>query len=648
MKFLPSFLAPLLRWNQFHWAAMLISSIVAFRFLLVFLGSSDELSIDLTDVAKHSSILFLKCFVPLAFIGLGLNFIKSNKVFNLVTSVCLALGTLLWLQGNMFVWNYGAFDGKPLNFSDYELHGIIELLIWSGIFFLSILKAPLVARMAKYVALIIIVSQVVGSAQGYQLLIEKSAEQSSKQSVSKRWYKDYVVSTNDVYSFSKNKNVILVVLDAGRSDVFGQIYKSMPQVERDIFKGFTNFQNTTGIFSGTDPSMTGVFTGHLYDYKKDKTQDYPEMFYSSTSIPFQLKNEGFSVGMYPYNKSSVHLAPDITDNIRSINELSAAQKIAFTRKAFEKIYLLAKFNFAPHYIKKHVYNDSSLFMKAAPVAIKVTSAKATKKKSAKDKAGSSEAIPERVLAHIRNSNNISNNLRNKSLAKLDKNVFKYLHYHGAHPPFFHNKRMKAIILPYNIGSYQEQFHGALVSKVGSLIAGLKAQGVYDNTMIIVIGDHGIYVPDETKTIKVGQSTLAQQSLVPFLIVKPFGKAEAKMKVSTAPVSLLDIPATVFDALGLPTHNVGRPVFSVPADAKRKRHAYLLDLSPKTGAKSIGKFRGALEFEVDGNVHNTSSWKPTSFILGDKKGRVLIDADLYDAKIDYALKYMSNMKRFDPK
>lgn len=76
------------------------------------------------------------------------------------------------------------------------------------------------------------------------------------------------------------------------------------------------------------------------------------MYTSATSLPFQLKKAGFITEIYPYNIDAVHLTPDFIDNVEEIGALPAAQRNEVNGQALKKIHLIAKFNFAPHYLKK--------------------------------------------------------------------------------------------------------------------------------------------------------------------------------------------------------------------------------------------------------------------------------------------------------
>ena len=81
-----------------------------------------------------------------------------------------------------------------------------------------------------------------------------------------------------------------------------------------------------------------------------------------------------------------------------------------------------------------------------------------------------------------------------------------------------------------------------VSEIKALVAKLKSEGIYDNTMIIFASDHGPECPLNF-TFDPGSHRVSSRWCLsryqPFLMVKPF-EATKSLQFNTAQVSLLDI------------------------------------------------------------------------------------------------------------
>ena len=48
----------------------------------------------------------------------------NNRYAKKVTALFFAIGLLLWIQGNIMVWNYGLLDGHIIPWGDYFWNGI--------------------------------------------------------------------------------------------------------------------------------------------------------------------------------------------------------------------------------------------------------------------------------------------------------------------------------------------------------------------------------------------------------------------------------------------------------------------------------------------------------------------------------------------
>ena len=86
----------------------------------------------------------------------------------------------------------------------------------------------------------------------------------------------------------------------------------------------------------------------------------------------------------------------------------------------------------------------------------------------------------------------------------------------------------------------------LDDQLGRLMSALRGQGLLDNTLVVITGDHGESFGDHS-VFRHGSAIFLDQIAVPLVILSP--DAPAGRTVGT-PVSLRDLPATVVDQLGL--------------------------------------------------------------------------------------------------
>ena len=121
-----------------------------------------------TNVTEFS-FLFSKIwyyFVALALLLLVGIFIVLQKINDTYTkkiaALFFAIGLLLWIQGNIIVWNYGLLDGQAIPWEDYFWNGIVDVIVWIGILAISILKSDSLYKHIRILCILLIVVQVGG------------------------------------------------------------------------------------------------------------------------------------------------------------------------------------------------------------------------------------------------------------------------------------------------------------------------------------------------------------------------------------------------------------------------------------------------------------------------------------------------------
>jgi hypothetical protein len=600
--------------KQLHLVSGLLSFVIASRPTLIYLNSSAEFSTRLGDVFIFSALIFLISIALLEAIGITLNRFNRNGLKTYVLGLLL-LAIIFWVQGNFFLWDYGKLDGRPLNFDGFFFHGLFEIAIYTTLFFIALWQREKFLAWAGKAAFIVIASLTFAFISAY-FEMPKLA-----------WYKTNQVTYDDFYKFSKQKNIIILTIDSARSDAFEKMLSKMTAEEQAIFNGFTFFRNTTGVFNSTNPSVTGILTGQLYDFKEGATLAYSKLFDSPNSVLRQLKEAGYFTEVYPYNAGSVYLSPEFADNVKP-NELAAIGDMwAKNGKDYQKLQQIAWFNFSPHFVKRVFFDSSTMYVTPEHIDVGVKEATPIHDSDKKEK------LPERLKNHLDFNRSVIERFSTQAEFK-DVPVFKYYHFHGAHPPFIHDENYIGMALPFTMDSYEKQFKGSLLLTVGALIESLKKEGVYDETMLIVIGDHGMYIGSDYEIDSSDQEMrYVADMLIPLLMVKPFGEAASNILISSAPVSLLDIPATIFDALGLGSQGYGQSVFSVNPNEGRERFSYV---------RSSG---GALEYKINGDVTDLGVWAPTYRFLKPSQGKVDIPASEYRNMFESLVEVLDNSARY---
>jgi len=486
-----------------------------------------------------------------------------------------ALGVLLWLQGNLLLRDYGPLDGREIAWDKRGPAGLVDGALWVAVIVLALALSRRACRLARRAAPALLLVQLL--AVGFQGWRAPEVE----------GIKHLALDTSDRYLFSRERNVIILVLDAFQSDAFQEI------VHRDsaygeLFRDFTYFRNNLGGFNGTYFSVPLILTGRYWD-GTEPIGEYEKRAFLSDSLPFVLKSKGYQVGLYPLQHPGILYDRRVASNFVSRKSL--------TRQELSFLLDLALFRQLPQALKKKVFNDqlwflSRLFSDAPPPRAKW-----------RRRAG---RIP------IQQLNQDLQRIEEfePGLTLTDRPVFKYWHWQGMHRPLARNENCEYEKLGFSRANYLGQAR-CVLKLVGRFLAGLKKAGIYDRSLIIVLGDHG--VSRENLGILAERSpgvwaleaendlfSNIRRGAIPLLLVKRFAASQPGLKVSDAPSTLADIPRTVFAEAGVPTRVPGVSLFELREGEERPRPYFAIS------GKGLRNHK-LQPFRVDGFSWSPESW-----------------------------------------
>ena len=278
----------------------LTTSIFIFAPGFIYLNNRGEFDIIYSDLIAVLIPIAIFFFIIIALFVL-LASLKSN-LYNRLISILFAVAFLFWLQGNILIWDYGLLDGRDILWSKYFQRGLIDTSVWLAVLAIACFKSSLVYKFAKKASWAFILLQIVVSF--YIVNQHPDTEIPS--------FKRYEIDSSKKFSFSKNKNVIILVLDSFQTDIFQEIINEAPEFA-DIFKGFTYFRNTLAGHPFTETSTSLILTGQhfegLYTFEK-----HNQIVYLGNSVPRVLKANGFRVDLYPHIKRSIYYNKTIASN----------------------------------------------------------------------------------------------------------------------------------------------------------------------------------------------------------------------------------------------------------------------------------------------------------------------------------------------
>ena len=178
----------------------------------------------------------------------------------------------------------------------------------------------------------------------------------------------------------------------------------------------------------------------------------------------------------------------------------------------------------------------------------------------------------------------NNLLKNNNPIEITKDkCFRYIHLEGAHVPFEFDENLNII----KNGTYHQKIIASL--KVAKMyLERLKESGVYENSAIVIMSDHGFSGTTNINPI---------ERMHPVLLVKGINESHA-FKVSNAPVSYVDL-AEAF--VKLTQGNKSDEIFNYKDGDYRERTFY---------SYHFGKEEHLVEMKTDGQADDCSRMKKT--------------------------------------
>jgi hypothetical protein len=506
----------------------------------------------------------------------------SERLAHVCAAVLLAAGLLLWAQGTLLVADYGPFYGEALDLRAHAGRVPYEAVLWAGVLGVVVVYARQVSRVASLLSLLFVGLQVAA------VVVALANPMQARGGVQSGWS----APPSELYTLSRSENVIHIVLDAYMSELFGEAVTQDRAFFDRTFSGFVYFADHLGAFPTTRASMPAMLTGEAY-----RNEEPFEQFRGRTqqrSIATVLAEHGYEVRSITFHRIE-HPEPMAARRpvVRYTIPTPYGSYGDYVRFTALQLFDFAAFRYVPQALKASVYNDDDWLWQRALSA------------------GTLESQRSRMT---RPSNHAAflTEMTDRLTAGVDGPVYQFIHVAVPHPPLVLDAGCSFVERGRTTSrrTYAEQSRCA-VTMVGKLLDRLRALGLYDQSIIVLTSDHGWRVPRPDHPLAglatpVGDLQSVALTAMPLLVVKP-KHASGPLRVSTAPTTITDIPATIADLAGLPPGLFhGQSAFRIAPDARRSRgfafHSW-------RNADWRREYMDALHvFSVDGPIHEPGSWR----------------------------------------
>jgi hypothetical protein len=516
-------------WSLFPPALLIVCNFFVFGPAAIYEGNTSEFSIDCIDIFQF----YVFPFVLLLLVTITSGIILFKKNIELYISVIFTVGLLLWLQGNILIWDYGAIDGKGIEWAAFIWQGWFE----TGLWLIALLSALVFYR--KVAKITSLASVVILLLQSGLLLATYTANPHTLSSTSGKG----IETPQKLFDYSASFNIIHIILDGMQTDVFQEVVRENNM--DDLMDGFVLFPENTAVFGTTTFSIPAIFSGEIYQGDVD-IGSFVKKTLSEKAFYNNLYEEGYDVNLIPgisiptKKISNYYLVPKAYGGSKREKRISEA---AFLMD-------LVLFRHLPQPLKRIIYNNQKWLI--LPFF------------SHKYKAG---------YYHYKSF--FKDYIENLAI-KSHRPAYHFVHLLPPHQPYVtcEDCEYAGKVLPPTRENYKIEVKCILKLFI-RFIEKLKDLGIYDSSFIILHADHGTGFPvnmkndgqSETRITELSPGTVGRSMAL--LAVKP-QNSRGEMKISNAQTSVADIPATVMEAAGLKDDFKGSPVFSIDPDEKKER------------------------------------------------------------------------------
>lgn len=535
------------------WAVLSISfcfMFFVFAPLEFYLTNVTEFWFCIKDLLPVLAVCFLVACVLLLIAGC---LIRKTNVFPYALAVFFCIYTGLYIQGNYIPRNYGVLDGKDIDWTKFSRYGVMAAVLWGVMAAVCIV---LCRKLLKYVPEVCFYA-----GTGISLILAVTSAVLTIQNIHfEKGKNPAVVTQKDMFSLSEKKNVIVLLYDAFDAHLIKEVLNSEEGDRyRKLLEDFTFYPDTSGAYPTTKASLPFILTGQWYENEKPYA-DYVREAYAKTDFYDFLSQNQYDTGVYT-------MGMFLSDDTEKYTNVEKGTYLLKNIPGFVRdLYKLAAFQYLPHQLKKYVLVSAGDFDRYAESPFE-------------DEAYVMMDIPEFV-----------DKLRKEGMTAdhKDNNAFRFYHLWGTHSDFEFGEEMKKDGREY---TPNDETKGCLQS-LKFYCDRLKEKGIYEDSVIVVMADHGY----QSKDLALGSN--------PIFMIKE-RQASHPFQISDLQVSWEDLIPTMKTLITGEPHE--GDLWSYDKDTPRRRRFLDYSWDDSWDAESLPQMT---EYVTDGQPYTLL---PTSMV-----------------------------------
>jgi hypothetical protein len=475
----------------------------------------------------------------------------------------LLCGIMLTCYLQILFFNKGMvrLTGDEANYSEASRERTINVIVWFAIISVPFILRLIIRKFNKDWSLLALSLSVVVVGM-HAIGTVPAIWHYDGESVSGKHFFSYT----NAFRLSENKNICVFIVDRLDVKYMDAALVQEPELHQ-MLDGFTYYRNNVSTHTNTFPALTYMLTGEPYLHGESWPVYWRRAWASDKhNLIDELRANGFGSTFLldkPTTYGNVSQIADRADNIVDLyGQRSEIKHVTIARTTLD----IAMSKVVPYYFKEFFVSKYG--------------------------SGFSNSFYE-IRGHIANNlayPAVTNETDMIFRLRLDRigvsavhehNMFTFIHLNGAH------------------SREEERINNAVRSFYGinTYIEHMKELGIYDNSTIIIVADHG-RPPGEVES---GAAELHSE-ITSALLIKP---ADSRGDLEIDSVSELyhrNFAPAVLQAAGLPHEEYGLSYFDViEGGISQTRTLYL------NRWRSLGEILEAGKYEITGDANNFDNW-----------------------------------------
>lgn len=415
----------------------------------IFASNSDDFAFNAIDIIKIMLPLSIAAFIICSLVFQLFLKLFGRKAYNILSILCFVALIATYVQGTFLSADVPVLDGETIYWEQFSRQNITSIIMWillgagcaAGVRALGCAKVMrTISAASAFLLAMLVVS--------FGLLCIQCS--------SVRHSNGIIVSEDGMFTFSKeNPNFTILMLDAVTAKDFSNLSESHPEY-KEYYEDFTYFPNTVGAYSFTKRSVPLILTGKWHE-NEEPFEEYNKKAFSASPLFEKLEQEGYKISLF--DNDAVPLTEESIARFENVKEPDS-RNFAYPGRFIKMQLSFSGLKYLPYFLKQYaVLSTDDIWF------------------------DSQWDTPYEQFNYENYS--FYHKMLKAEITICPDSRFNFIHIAGAHVPFYSDAQMNDI----EDATYEQAVEASMYM-AGIYINKLRECSAYDNSIIIIMADHG--------------------------------------------------------------------------------------------------------------------------------------------------------------